>query len=232
VRWAALLLLALALTGCETTAEKSAKLEKAAERRAGYGQVLQQGLSVSRASAVVKVLDTAVLHDSEGAVAIVTLRNAAGRALGRVPVAITVQNNAPGLEPGLVSVASLPASSEIAWVDDQVPANGAPASVVVRVGEGPGVTGSLPAIDVAGLHVIEDPANGVRAAGTVRNRSAIAQQNVAVYVVARRGGRVVAAGRAVLPEVAAGASTPFQAFLLGSPHGAQLQASAPATTLR
>jgi hypothetical protein len=39
-----------------------------------------------------------------------------------------------------------------------------------------------------------------------------------------------AAGRAVLPEVSAGASLPFQAFLQGNPSGARLEASAPATT--
>jgi hypothetical protein len=52
-----------------------------------------------------------------------------------------------------------------------------------------------------------------------------------VYGLARRGGRIVAAGRAVLPEVAANASAPFQAFLVGAPQGATLEASAPPTTL-
>jgi hypothetical protein len=46
-----------------------------------------------------------------------------------------------------------------------------------------------------------------------------------------RGGRIVAAGRAVLPEVGAGQRAPFQVFFIGSPQGAQLQASAPPTTL-
>ena len=69
-------------------------------------------------------------------------------------------------------------------------------------------------------------------AGTVRNRSTVTQQDLVVYAVARRGGKIVAAGRAVLPEVAAGASVPFQAFLVGEPSGARLEASAPPTTLR
>ena len=64
----------------------------------------------------------------------------------------------------------------------------------------------------------------------VHNRSKVAQQKLVVYVTARRAGRIVAAGRAILPEVAAGASVPFQAFLVGSAAGTQLQASAPATT--
>jgi hypothetical protein len=41
---------------------------------------------------------------------------------------------------------------------------------------------------------------------------------------------VVAAGRAVLASVGAGASLPFQVFLVGSPVGAKLVASAPPTT--
>jgi hypothetical protein len=51
-----------------------------------------------------------------------------------------------------------------------------------------------------------------------------------VYAVARKGGRIVAAGRAVLPEVAPGASIPFQAYFVGNPSGARIQASAPATS--
>ena len=51
-----------------------------------------------------------------------------------------------------------------------------------------------------------------------------------MFGVARRAGRIVAAGRAVLPELPAGSRLPFQIFFVGDPHGAQLQVSAPATT--
>ena len=43
-------------------------------------------------------------------------------------------------------------------------------------------------------------------------------------------GKIVAAGRAVLAEVKPGTSVPFQAFFVGDPKGAKLEASAPATT--
>jgi len=66
--------------------------------------------------------------------------------------------------------------------------------------------------------------------GTVRNRSNVTQQHLVVYVIARRGATIVAAGRAILTEVAPGASVAFQAFLAGTPAGAKLEASAPATT--
>ena len=127
----------------------------------------------------------------------------------------------------------MPAHGEATWVDDQVPAAGGPASVSAVVGEAPSAGGALPQIEVQGVHASEESATGgAGIAGTVRNRSTVTQLNLVVYGLARRGGRIVAAGRAVLPEVAAGASVPFQAFLVGKPNGAELEASAPPTTLR
>jgi hypothetical protein len=239
LRAAALVLVALALGGCETTAEKSARLERAAQR-AGSGSLSKTGLSITRESTDVKVLAATVVRSSEGAAAVVTLRNDSSRALHTIPIAITVagaggatlfRNDAPGLQAALVSVSSLPAHGELAWVDDQVPANGGPASVRASVGQAPSQTSALPQLAVVGLRAIEDPSNGAGAAASVHNRSPIAQRNLVVFVVARRAGRVVAAGRAVLPEVPARGSAPFQAFLIGDPRGAALHASAPATTL-
>jgi hypothetical protein len=232
-----LVLLALVLTGCETNEERSARLAKLAR----HGPLVRKGLSITRESADVKVVGATVLHGSEEAAAVVMLRNASSHTLRDVPIAITVknarggtlfQNNAPGLEAALVSVPSLAPHAELTWIDDQVPLSGNPATVGVQVGEAPSVTGSVPRIDVAGVHLAEDPANGVGAAGTVSNRSKTAQRSLVVFGVARRAGRIVAAGRAVLPEVAAGASTSFQVFFVGDPSGARLEMSAPPTTLK
>jgi hypothetical protein len=228
------LALAGSLSGCETTAEKSARLEHVAHRR----RPVERGLTIARQSTDVRVLGTVLVHSSEGAAAIVTLRNNSGHALKNVPIAITVtdargstvfQNNTPGLEAALTSLASVGAHGEATWIDDQVQASGIPAGVSAVVGVGPSASGSAPRIEVQGVHASEE-GGGAGAAGTVRNRSGVTQQNLVVYVLARRGGRIVAAGRAVLPEVGAGASLPFQAFLQGSPTGAHLEASAPPTT--
>ncbi len=51
MRRAALVLVALALTGCETTAEKSARLERQA-KLAANGALAQKGLSITRESTV------------------------------------------------------------------------------------------------------------------------------------------------------------------------------------
>jgi hypothetical protein len=225
----------LALTGCETTAQKSAQLERAAHR---HTQVAEKGLAIAKQSTEVHVLDAVLVHSAEGAAAVVTLRNDSANALKDVPIAIAVkdahgstafQNNAPGLEAALTSLGSLPAHGEATWVDDQVPAAGAPASVSAIVGESPIVDGPTPQIEVVGVRPSEESGSAT-ATGTVRNRSNVTQQALVVYAVARRAGRVVAAGRAILPEVAVGASIPFQAFLVGSADGASLQANAPATT--
>jgi hypothetical protein len=66
--------------------------------------------------------------------------------------------------------------------------------------------------------------------GTLTNGSGTAQSELVIYAVAKRGSRVVAAGRAVLASVAAGASVPFQVFFVGNPQGALLQLGAPTTT--
>ena len=230
---AVLVLLALALSGCESTQEESAKLEKTAKHFA----LARTGLSIAHASTQAQVLSAAIVHDSESAAAAITVRSSSSHTLSSVPIAITVkgphgqtlyQNNAPGLEAGLTQISSIPAHGSVTWVDDQVPSSGAPASVSAQIGQASVASGPEPRIEVAGTHLAE--ASTGEAAGTVRNRSSVSQQHLIVYVTARRGGAIVAAGRAILAEVAPGASVPFQAFLVGAAGGAQLQASAPATT--
>ena len=237
MRRAALVLIALALTGCETTAEKSAKLERAAKQAAAKRPAALVP-SVTRPSTRVRVLDATLLSSSEGAAAAVTLRNDSPHALREVPIAITVRdargrsvfhNDGAGSEPALLAVPSIPAHSELTWIDDQLPKVQA-TSVSARVGEAPAVPGKAPVLTVGGASVGEEASNGLGASGTVSNHSKTAQLHLVVFAVARRGGRIVAAGRAVLPELAAGASAPFHAFFIGDPRGAQLQVSAPAVT--
>lgn len=230
---ATLVLVALALTGCQTTAEESAKLERSAK----HVTLSSKGLSIAHASTQVKVLGATVVRGGEGAAVVVSVRNVSARALRAVPIAITVrdtrgrtlfQNSAPGLEAALTSISSLPAHGSMMWVDDQIPSAGEPASVSAIIGEAPTASGPEPRIEVAGSRLGEETSGEV--AGTMRNRSRVTQQKLVVYVIARRAGRIVAAGRAVLPEVAGEVSVPFHAFLQGSPSGARLEASAPPTT--
>jgi hypothetical protein len=237
----ATLALACSLTGCETTQQKSAKLEKEAKK---HIVVAQSGLSIARASTDVQVVATTVLHSSEGAAVAVTLRNTSTHALRDVPIAISVndaagsvlyQNNAPGLEAALTSVPLLEPSEHLTWIDDQVQANsgaagGTPTTATATVGEAPQAPAGAPRMRLSGVHQIEE-ASGAGAEGMVVNDSAVTQHGLVVYGIARQGATIVAAGRAVLSEVPARGSTHFQLYFIGSPHGARLQLSAPATTL-
>jgi Fe-S cluster assembly scaffold protein SufB len=223
---------ALAMSGCETTAEKSAKLERAAERVAHSAQT---GLTIAHPSAVVKVLHSEIVDGSRGTAAVVlTLRNDSAKALGEVPIAVSLNNakgasvysNAtPGLARTLTSIALLAPHATVTWIDDQVQASGA-ARVSAEVGEGKAVEGTMPRLAVRDAQLVEGSTEGVLA-----NGSSTAQSELVIYAVARRGGRAVAAGRAVLASVAAGASTPFQVFFVGDPTGARVALSAPPTSL-
>jgi hypothetical protein len=187
------------------------------------------------------VVGSLAVHDANGTAVVVRLRNTSARTLRDAPIAITVsdaggavlyQNNAPGLDPTLVSVPVLEPGQETVWVDDQIPSTATPpAKVSARVGESPAISGQTPQLSVEGVHSFEDPSSGIGEEGTVVNRSNVTQQRLVVYAVGRRAGRVVAAGRAILPELAAGQSAPFQVFFIGNPRDAKFEVSAPATTL-
>ncbi len=139
-------------------------------------------------------------------------------------------NDAAGLEGALVSLGSLAPHATATWVDDQLPSAGAPAIVKARVGEAASAGGRLPVLAAGAVHLGEDPTSGVVATGSVTNRSKVAQQQLVLYGIARRGGRIVAAGRGVLGDLAGGASAPFQVSFVGDARGARVQISAPATT--
>jgi hypothetical protein len=244
VRRAALVLVALALTGCETTAEKSAKLERAAKRQqagpAG-GPLARRGLSISRQSTKVRVIASTVLRSSEGDAVVLTLRNTSAGSLRDVPIEITVRdargrsvyaNDVPGLSAALVSAPLLPAHGTTIWIDDQIVATGTPMSVSAKIGEGSSASGAIPRLSVERAHLAEDATSGPAVEGDLVNHSTINQRELVVDALARRGGQVVAAGRAVLPQAAGqGAPTHFQLYLIGDSSGAHLELSASPTTL-
>jgi hypothetical protein len=234
------LALALALTGCETTAEKSARLEKAALRSGAAQHANAQGLRIAHPSTQARVVASTLVHGSEGYAAAITVHNDSPAALRDVPIAVWARdaggatvytNTAPGLGQSLTSIPYLPPRGELTWVDDQVQTTAAPSSLKVELGQATPATGAAPSIVVSGVRQFEDPANGAGAEGMVANRSSTAQRELVVYAVARRGGAIVAAGRAVVPQLPAGGSVRFQAYLIGNPAGATVQASAPPASI-
>lgn len=232
----ALALGAISLAGCETTAEKSAKLEKAAKRIA---PAQQQGLSIKRASSIVKVQSATLVRGSEGTAAVLTLHNSSAKAIREVPISISLKdahgatvytNGTPGLAKTLTSLALLPPHSDGVWIDDQIPGTSAK-TLATEVGEGMPASGAVPRMAIREAQLAKDPSGAATVEGTITNSSSTGQSELIVYALARKGGHVVAAGRAVLASLAPGASAPFQAFFIGSPAGARLQLSAPPTAL-
>ncbi len=235
MRLALAALAVLALAGCETTAEKSASLERAAKRTHVIAEAKAplRALAAGRPSRKLEVQGTALVHTAEGTAAVVTVRNLTSSTLDKVPILIDVTgsagsslytNNQPGVSSTLTSIPSIPGGGSVDWVDDQVQAAGTPVGVTAKLGEGEGAGGSPP-LHVA-AHLSEQNANGGTVEGTVTNSSASADQEVLVYATARRGGKVTSAGRAELTEVPAHGSSHFQLFLIGDPSGASLQLTA------
>jgi hypothetical protein len=186
----------------------------------------------------VRVVHSAIIHTSTATAVVVQMRNVSAKTLRDAPVELTVkdakggvlyQNNAPGLEPSLTKVAVLEPGAETVWVDDQVQVAGTPASATGLVGEATTVS-QVPRMEIQNAYLSSEPGAEATESGNVANRSATPQANLVVYALARRAGKIVAAGRAVLPEIEAGTSVPFQIYFVGNPQGAQVEVSAPATT--
>jgi hypothetical protein len=71
----------------------------------------------------------------------------------------------------------------------------------------------------------------VAATGFAANRSKVDQRKLVITAVARRAGRIVAAGRAQIPRLKPGKRARFQIFFIGDPRGAHLDLEAPPSTL-
>jgi hypothetical protein len=233
VRWAALALAAVILCGCESSAERSAQLEAQAKRRGG-GLQKTAATRISTPSKSVKVVASSLVRGTEGDAVVLRLRNTSSSALAGVPVQITVRdshgasvytNTTPGLGATLVSAPLIGPHATALWIDDQVTAQGTPASVSALVGEGHPVTGPPPQLAVTGAHIGQEGSSAT-AEGNLVNHSAATQHELVVDAIATSGARIVAAGRAVVPEAGPGASTPFQLFFVGSPKGGRLLVSA------
>jgi hypothetical protein len=239
------LTLTLLLSGCESTESESARLgREGAKLVAAAGTV-----GLGGANQLVRVGQVALVH-SEGRTADAVQLTDTGRvAQANVPVLIDVldargaslyRNDIQGVEPSLQEIALLRPQQPAWWVDDQVLASGVPGSVHVRVGAAKRAspksvspksasTQGASATTAAGVQasVVNEGSNigGPYLEGAVVNHTGLAQHNLPVFAVALRGGRVVAAGRALVPSLAAtgGSRANFRIYLVGSPAGARIE---------
>jgi hypothetical protein len=234
--WAPLLLVAgaaILLAACESTQDKSARLADEAK-----GLKKQRGLVIAKRSKVVKVGNRTVLNDKNGTAVVIELRNTSKRKLAEVPVAIDVRNGKrsvfknddPGLEPSLIGVPILRPGQRFMWVHDQVLATGKGKAVKAKVGvERAKAPARIPEIRITPPQLEVDPTSGTLAYGRLINRSQVLQRNIVVHAVARKGNRIVAAGRAAVERLKPGKSAAYQIFFIGNPRGARLTLAAPPT---
>jgi hypothetical protein len=126
----------------------------------------------------------------------------------------------------------LPPGRDFAWVHDQVVLDSPASSVTAVPGrEKQALRGQLPEIDVAAPGLRGDPASGIEAVGRIENRSSKDQRDLILYCVARKGTRIVAAGRGQVPRLRAHQDREYHIFFIGDPRGAKLTVEAPPTTL-
>jgi outer membrane murein-binding lipoprotein Lpp len=228
---------ALALAGCESTQTKSARLAaKAGDLKA------QHGLKITRVSRDVKATRSAVLTDANGTAVVVALRNTSKRTLAQVPLAIDVRgragksvfrNDDPGLARALTSASALLPGQELLWVNDQVIATGKGVKVKAKVGVARGkAPPRLPHVALTPPTFETDPTSGTLAVGKATNTSQVEQRELVIFAVARKGGRIVAAGRGAIEKLKPGGTATYQVFFIGNPKGARVTLAAPPTTFR
>jgi hypothetical protein len=223
--------IALVLSGCESTQDKSAKI--AAE----LGPVAQEeGLRIFKRNEDVKVVSTTLLSDENGSAVVVELRNESNRDLVDVPLLIDVRdakgksvyrNDIPGIEPALAAIPLVPAGGDVLWVHDQVLATGEPTSAKATVGAGgEELPGELPAVRVSEPKLESDRFTGVAAGGEVVNESGEDIERLLLYAVARKSSKIVAAGRgAIEPLKGKPKPVPYNVYFIGDPGGAEITMS-------
>jgi hypothetical protein len=231
------LVLAALVAGCESTQSKSARLAANAPDTLAEGK----GVIVKKQNPDVKVVSTSTLKDKNGEAVVVHLRSTGNEPLANLPITVRLADKAgkpvytntdPGLEEALAHVAFLRPGQELFWVNDQVVSTGTPAQARTLVGDGKAVAGESPRVEVQGVELEDDPVSGISATGRVMNRSQVLQRRLPVFVVARRGEDVVAAGRAIVEKVKPGKSAPFTVFFIGDPRDARLTVAPLPSTLK
>lgn len=233
---------AAGLAGCESTQDK-ARRRQAESARALQGR---EGLKITAVNRDVAVLGKTILSDKNGTAVVVELENR-GRDQADVPIAIRLAdakgkkvfaNDAPGLEPALVSIPLLQRGKDAYWVHNQVLPAGTPEKLDVRVGRArpAAVPAEPPHITLSEITLDRDQ-DGAFVTGVVHNRSTVIQKRLTIFAVAKKGDRVVAAGRAVVDKLPAGPQDPkkptrFTVYFIGNPAGATLDFTVPPVELR
>ncbi|MDX6665884.1 MAG: hypothetical protein QOG68_2090 [Solirubrobacteraceae bacterium] len=238
---AATLLAAVVLSACESTQDKAAKVRAAGEQALAG----RKGLRITQLNKDVSVTGKTILHDANGTAVVVELVNKGKQDEAQVPIGIELTdakgkkmfaNDAPGLEPALVSMPLLPRDKDSFWVHNQIIATGVPAKLAVKVGlpKTTDVPAKPPHITLSDIKLDHDD-SGAFVTGQVHNRSSVLQKRVTIFCIAKKGGKIIAAGRGVVDKLPP-SPTPkpirFSVYFIGNPAGGTLHFTVPPVVLR
>jgi len=206
---------ALVLSGCVTTQQRNERYKLRADRTLAG----RRPLLVRRPGSDVRIGHVTALRGADGSAVAVELENRSGHALSDVPISVGVGrtrlNARGGLDFFQTHVAAIGAGARVTWVFTtrrRIP-RGRPFAVAGDAARAPA---TLPRIDVA-------PAAG---GALVRSRTDVPQYGLPVYALARRGGRLVAAGRATVAQLGSSRSATVGLRMVGAPRGAHIQLEA------
>jgi hypothetical protein len=223
--------LTLSLSACVSTEQESERIAREGTQPSAAAGSLRLGA----ANRSVRVSDVTLLAGGGRAAVAARLTATSSQAQRDLPVLVRIfgrggkvlySNDAGGLEASLQHIALLRPNQGAWWVDDQVLSTQPASRVEVRVGTGASSSPRGPAVTTAAVSSTQQSGVGV-VSGRLVNHSNQTLGNVAVFAVALHAGRVVAAGRAVVAALPghAGASVPFQLFLVGSSAAARIELS-------
>lgn len=230
--------LTVTLAACESTESESAKIE----REAAKSRESEPGaLKLGAANKSVRVSDATLLSSGSRKAIAVKLTSSSARDQRELPVLVELKaaggkiayTNEIGVESALQHISLLRSHESAWWVDDQVLANQTTRGVSVRVGTGKPPSRKAQPLLAAKVTHVGGASGSSSLSGVLVNHSRVAQKKVPVFVVALRGGKLVAAGRALVASLAGrpGASAPFQVTLVGgSLAGAKVELTAVPTT--
>ena len=223
--------LAVTASACESTESESARIG-----REGGAAKVADTLKLGAVNRDVHVSGVTLLSGGGRKAVAVELTSTASRAQREVPLQVNVAtaagklvySNSSGAEALLQRVTLLPAKASFWWVDDEVLTSGAASAATVKVGTGRSVHASprASALSATAAPAAQQTGSGV-VSGLLTNHTGKAQSGVAVFAVALRGDKVVAAGRAVVAAApAAGAPVSFEIPMVGDAAGAKLELAA------
>ncbi|MHB8241017.1 MAG: hypothetical protein ACYDHN_03405 [Solirubrobacteraceae bacterium] len=222
----------MTVSACESTEQESARIGREGQQAASAGE-----LKLGALNHHVRVSDVTLVSVGGRMAVAAKLTASATRAQADVPVGVDIvgaggktlySNTTSGVEASLQHVGLLRPHQPTWWVDDQVLTSQHATAVKVRVGSGSGGhTARTASLGTASVHTHSQ--GGVTVvAGRLVNHSRVAPGEVAIYAVALKGKRVVAAGRGTVASLPgrSGSSAPFQVFLVGSATGANVELTA------